>query len=181
MYATDREGVVAVANGEMSWRTNFEGASWQHSIRTVTNDRVIAADDHDVCALDTESGNEEWVLGDDGPIHTAVCGDTVYAGVDSNRHGHDIGTIRAHDLDDGTVRWRNRLDGGPMESIRAVRRTDGETIFAETALGLYALNGDGDVTGSVSLTSARSRTIRPLDGEHAVVGTDDAVYAAHLD
>lgn len=179
-YATDSEGVVAVANGEMSWRTTFEGASWQWSIRTVTNYRVIAADGHGVYALDAESGNEEWVLGDDGPIPTAVCGETVYASVDSNRDGDATGTIRAHDLDDGTVRWREPLEDGSVQSIQIVPETAGELVFVRTDNRLYVLTADGEVTRSAPLPDD-IRSIIPDTAYRAMVGTKNAIYAVDIE
>ena len=172
VYVSNRDEVVALADGEERWHTSFESDS---RIVDADGERVLVGRDDDLVALEPTTGDPQWRIADVDSVTPSLSRDRIYVAGEQ---------LRAYDANTGDLVWSDpvRTDSSRIESVRIVDDVDG----AEYAV--FARTGDArlhriDPAGSITWTGSVPESIRSfvVDGRSVVVGTDGGIYSLALE
>lgn len=180
-YIVTTDQVVAAADGERLWRWQFEAGDVgvETTIAGLTTNRLFVFTETEretfrLSAFDSATGERDWLSeslehpSQESDPQAAVHDGTVYLG--SER-------LRALDAATGDERWEATIDGGPIQSVTAIKEgTAGDHAVFVHADGsrLAGFTSDGEQTWTESV----DETIRNyLVDESVFVATDEAIYA----
>ncbi|WP_255168958.1 PQQ-binding-like beta-propeller repeat protein [Natrononativus amylolyticus] len=169
-YVADSDGVAAVVDGEAAWHVPFESNRW---IRGLESDRVLVRHEWDLYALDAGDGEQRWVVEDLEQMRIATHDGRVYVGSDR---------LSALDAEDGREEWVTDVDDGePVESVAVAADGEAEpTLFVHSGdarLARVDAGGTETWTETVDGSVYGGGEIRPEGGDHAFVGTTEAIYS----